>query len=343
MLAALEQGALDEAPELAEVARPGVAPGVSDDVPSQGGGGKQQHVEARVVIRRGAGAQVVDLAVDEDLEEAPRGPLVAAQGRAQRGQGDDARGEPMQEVGAQPVRVLHLRRVEAGGGHQVEHRAPRLRLPEPSELPRLEDAQQLGLQGEGRRPQLVEEEGVAGPQRREEPRVVLHRPRERAPGVAEQLRLQQGLGELGGAHGADVAPAAQGGQGAPDDAGHALLPHAGLPEDEQASGRRGVEQQDQPRIRAEDEVEGLLQRVVAHPVGLVVPTLGAGAAEGDQRPDHPISMARRAGEAPRVRGGLQAAVQGPGDGHAQGEVAGGVKLAGLQERVEEPDVRHLYR
>ena len=154
---------------------------------------------------------------------------------AQRRQvhGDDV--QPIVEILAERPLLHHLRQVGVGRGDDADVDLDGARVADALELALLQHAQQLHLQRHRHRPHLVEEQRAAVgllepalPHR--------HRAGERAADVAEQLGIEQRLGNR-----ADVErdePLAMPRAGLMDRARHHLLAGAGLARDQNRGGRR---------------------------------------------------------------------------------------------------------
>ncbi len=84
--------------------------------------------------------------------------------------------------------------IPVGGGDDANVGAQDARAAEPHELALLEHAQQLGLDGRNHLADLVEEEHATA-RLLDTPRLGGHRAGERAALVAEQLRLEQRIGQ----------------------------------------------------------------------------------------------------------------------------------------------------
>ena len=92
-----------------------------------------------------------------------------------------------------------LLQVDIGGGDDAHVHAVGARAAQPLELPLLEDAQQLGLQGQGQLADLVEEDGAAV-RLFEAAHPGHHRAGEGAFLVTEQFALQQVFRQGGAVH-----------------------------------------------------------------------------------------------------------------------------------------------
>jgi len=209
-------GALQHVGQLADVAGPGVG--------QQGG--------LRVLGEHARGQAVVLAHAPEELlgehDDVPPA-------RTQRRQRQRDNGQPVIEVGAEAPILHRGRQILAGGRHDgdVQRLAPR--AAEAAHLAFLDDLQQLGLQRRRQQADLVEEDRAA-PGRLEQTGLALPRVGERAAVEAEQLRLQQGLGDR---RAVDVDErAARAAAALVDDVGEQALAGAGLAEDEDRGRRR---------------------------------------------------------------------------------------------------------
>jgi hypothetical protein len=129
----------------------------------------------------------------------------------------------------------------------------------------LEHAEQFRLHGERHLADLVEEDRAAA-RRFEEAAVILGRAGERAAAVAEELALEQGLGDRGAVDGEERLVGAR--RGAVDAARHELLAGAGLALDQHRDRRRRgalhqLEHLEHRAARADDLVEPVAVRHVA--------------------------------------------------------------------------------
>ena len=144
---------------------------------------------------------------------------------AERGQVDVEDAQPVEEVAPEPAGGHLGRQVAVGGGEEPDIGLEGGGPPDPLVLALLEHAEELHLDRGGEVPDLVEEEGAPGGQL-EAPGLLPVRPREGPPLVAEQLGLEQGVGEGRAVdrHEGAVGP----GAGVMDGAGHQLLPRPAL-------------------------------------------------------------------------------------------------------------------
>ena len=170
-----DDGALDHVLELAHVARPGVALQAGERL-------VREAVEVPVVLG-GVHPQEV---LGQHRHVFP----ALAQGR--RGDRDDV--EPVVEVLPEALLAHEHGQVLVGGGDDPHVDAEGLGPPHPLELALLEHPEDLGLRDRREVGHLVEEEGAAVGQL-EAPFLPPRRPREGALLVAEELRLEQPLGQ----------------------------------------------------------------------------------------------------------------------------------------------------
>ena len=126
---------------------------------------------------------------------------------AQRRHPQGEAGEPLEQVVAKLVGGDERGHVAVGGGDHAHVELFRAGVAEPGDLPVFQEAEQLGLEGEGHVRHLVEEERAARGQL-ELARFVRGLVKG-APARAEQLALEQGLRD-GGAVERDVGPLAAG-------------------------------------------------------------------------------------------------------------------------------------
>ncbi len=175
-----DRGALDEVLELADVPRKRVG---------------RECGERRV---REPEPRLPELA--RRLREAVREqePHVVA-ARAERREVDRDHLEAVEEVLAERPLARHRREVAVRRRHDAHRDRHRARAAEPLDLARLEEAQELHLRGERQLAHLVEEQRPAV-RRGRPPLARARRPRERALLVAEQLRLDERLGDRAAVH-----------------------------------------------------------------------------------------------------------------------------------------------
>jgi hypothetical protein len=199
---------------------------------------------------------------------------------AERRHLDGVLGQARVEVAAEAPRLTLGAQVDVGGRDQAHVDAAKGRRAERGELPRLQDAQQLGLELERHDADLVEEEAAAVGRGEGARRI--------GRGVSEGTLLvaeQRGLHEVGG-----DGPAIHGDQrpGPPaqamDPAAMSSLPTTGLADDEHRGGRRGHPIDDREgggqRRRAADDLGVLDGRGDLH----VDDELEHGLAHADDRP-----------------------------------------------------------
>ena len=162
---------LDHVAQFAQVARPRVGP--------EGGGhlgGEPLHPLAQMAAEK---SEIVARQTHEIGRAVP-----------QAGQCHHDDVEPVEQIGAKTAGLHFGEEVAVAGGDHPHRRAARARFAHPLVLPVLEEAQQLGLDLQRHFADLVEEE-CATLSRRHLAKRVLHRVREGALHVAEQLALQQ--------------------------------------------------------------------------------------------------------------------------------------------------------
>ena len=168
---------LDQVPELADVAGPG-----SLDQPLHRLG---RDAAEGAVVRPG---QLADEPADQQRDVLP--PL------AQRREVDVEHVEPVVQVVPERRPGRPPRERPVGGGDDAHVHLDRLGAADPEEGPALQHAQQLGLRGRRDLADLVEEDG-AGVGQLEPAQPPLGGAGEGALLVAEQLALEQGLGQRG--------------------------------------------------------------------------------------------------------------------------------------------------
>jgi hypothetical protein len=213
-----EQGdALDDVPELPHIARPRVR--AEGRLGVAGEGPWRQPVV-------GARAREEALGEQEDVRLA----------LAQRRQLEREQGEPVVEVLAEATRPHRLGQVLVGGGDDPHVDGLGPGAAEATDDAVLEDLEQLGLEAGREHADLVEEEHAAMGEL-EEAGLGLAGIGERPALVAEQLGLEQGLGDRGAV---DVDEGAAGaGAGAVQGAGEEALAGAGLAAEEDRRRPRG--------------------------------------------------------------------------------------------------------
>ncbi len=119
---------------------------------------------------------------------------------AQRGQGDDVKGEAVEQIVAKLPLVGEGRQILVGGAHQPHIDLERLGTTDPLEFAIFDDPQQFLLHPGAGGGQLVEKQGAAvGPLK--PPLVALGRAGEGARLVTEQLGFQQTLTQGGAVDG----------------------------------------------------------------------------------------------------------------------------------------------
>ncbi len=143
-------------------------------------------------------------AFDEVAFESGRSSLRSAS----RGRLDLDHRQPVEQVFPKLLLLDHLAQVAVGGGHHADIGFPRGRRADALELAGFEHAQQLGLGGQGKVADLVQEDGAAGGVF-EQPHLVLGGAGEGALHVAEQLAFKEGFDNGGGV--ADGEPRGSGG------------------------------------------------------------------------------------------------------------------------------------
>ena len=114
--------------------------------------------------------------------------------------------QPVVEVLAEAAPLDLVVKVLVRGADEADVHNPRARLADAADLFLLEDAEELGLEGQRQISDLVEKERAAGGLF-DKADLVPHRPGERAPGVAEELAFEERLRD-GGAIDGDERPAA---------------------------------------------------------------------------------------------------------------------------------------
>src|SRR5262249_4050464 len=160
--------------------------------------------------------------------------VVAALAERRQMHGEDV--EPIEQVLADATGRNRVLEVSIGRRDEAHVAAQGRRTAYALELALLQDAQELGLYGQRQLADLVEEQR-AGRGQLEAPRLLAVGARERAALVAEELRLQQRLGQGGAVDGQEgtVGPAARGVNRARDD----FLAGAALAGDQHGGLRRG--------------------------------------------------------------------------------------------------------
>ena len=133
-----------------------------------------------------------------------------APARAQRRQLEADDGEPMVEILPKPPIADRLLQIHAGRRHQRHVDRLRAGAAQPAHRAVLEHGEELALQGGGQEADLVEEQRAAMGGL-EEAGLGLARIREGAALIAEQLGLEQGLGDGGTVDGDEGAVAARAG------------------------------------------------------------------------------------------------------------------------------------
>ena len=225
--------------------------------------------------------------------------------------------EPVEQVLAELARLDQLGQVAVGGGDDAHVHLDRVGRADPLDLALLQHAQQLHLGGERDVADLVEEDGAAvgGV---EEALLVALRAGEGALHVAEELRLEERLGEgaaVQGHEGMALARAA-----GVEGAGHQLLAGAALAGDEHRGGAVG-HRVDHPRHLAHG-------RGVAHqPLARDALALAQGALQLPVAIEERLALGRlghRARHQLDVVEGLGQVVVGAGPDRRQGRLDGGV-------------------
>ena len=261
-----------------------------------------------------------------------------AQGR--RGDGDDV--EPVEEILAEALVPHELRQVLVGGGDDAHVHAQRARAPHALELALLQHAENLRL-GDGREiGDLVEEERSAVGQL-ETPLLAVPCPREGALLVAEELGLEQGLGQGRAVDGHEGPLPAR--RAVVDGAGGQLLAGPALALDEHAGRAVG---------HLPDEGHHLLEGI-ADPDGIalaqkVVEALLEGAVLLDERApleslaDHAHELRALQGLGQEVDGAVLHGAHGllhGAEGREEDDVHVGGRLARLLQKLQPREARHL--
>ena len=156
--------------------------------------------------------------------------------RPQRRQVDPHHVDPVEEVAAKLAALQHLVDLAGGGGDHPDIHRVLLPGPHPPHPPLLEHAQQLRLERQRQFPHLVEEQrATVG--KLHEPHPAGIGPREGAALMAEELALDQGVGDRSAVHGHErpLGPAAAG----MDRPGHELLAGARLAGHQHVDGTGG--------------------------------------------------------------------------------------------------------
>ena len=137
--------------------------------------------------------------------------------------------QPIEQILAKVATLHRLPQIAVGRGHDADVRLEQPGAAEPLELALLQDAQELGLRRQAHLADLVEEQHAAGGQL-DLARLGLLRAREGATLVAEELGLEQLLGERRAVQRDERAALARG--GLVDEARDDLLAGAGLAADQ---------------------------------------------------------------------------------------------------------------
>ena len=137
--------------------------------------------------------------------------------------------QPVEEIVAEPAGRHLGRQIAVGGGDEPDIGLERRGPPDPLELSLLQHAEQLDLDRGGELADLVEEERAVGRQL-EAPGLLPVRPGEGAALVAEQLGLEQRVGQRRAVDRHEGAVGAR--AGVVDGAGDQLLPRPALPGDQ---------------------------------------------------------------------------------------------------------------
>ena len=177
-------------------------------------------------------AVLLGVALQEELDQ--RRDVLAALAQGRQVDRDDV--EPVVQVLAEPAGVDLVEQVAVGGGDDPGVDLDGAGVADPLELPLLQDAEQLDLELGRGAVDLVEED-AAGVRGLEPAGPVVDGAGERPLDVAEQLALEQALGQ-GAAVDADVGAGVARAE-VVDGAGDQLLAGPGLADDQDAGARRG--------------------------------------------------------------------------------------------------------
>jgi hypothetical protein len=178
--ASQEDSAVDDISQLADISRPEV---VEELLPSRLG----QCADRPSVLKREAGDVGVEAGSRILLAVALRGDLAFDHGEAK------------EKVFAETTIDDSLAKVAICGCDDSGINPDRLAAPQPLNLSRLEDAQELGLKGKAHLPDFVEEEGsfIGAAESTLAP---CHRPGEGPFFISEKLGLEKGVGDGGAIH-----------------------------------------------------------------------------------------------------------------------------------------------